>query len=130
MIVGGDLTKKWYVEYSIRNPKTDKMERVRTYEDINRFSTREERYESAKKIIESYSTAIQSGSISYQEFIEYEDLLLYDGQSSFSKTRMAKVGSIKVYLSDFLQIKKLEASTKSMNSYISKLRLFCFWAEK
>ena len=26
---GGDLTKKWYVEYSIRNPKTDKMEGLR-----------------------------------------------------------------------------------------------------
>ena len=127
---GGDLTKKWYVEYSIRNPKTDKMERVRSYEDINRFSTKEERYDSAQKIIESYSKAIQSGNISYQKFVEYEDLLLYDGQSSFSKTRTAKVGSIKVYLSDFIQIKKLEVPPVSLNSYISKLRLFCLWAEK
>jgi len=57
---GGDLTKKWYVEYSIRNPKTGKMERVRNYGEINRFSTREARLKSARKIIESCSKAIQS----------------------------------------------------------------------
>ena len=127
---GGDLTKKWYVEYSIRNPKTFKMERVRIYESINQFSTYEERFNLAQKVIVHYSKQIQSGNISYQEFVEYEDMLLYDGQGSFSKTRMAKVGSIKVYLSDFLKIKKLEVSSVSLRSYTSKLRLFCLYAEK
>ena len=78
---GGDLTKKWYVEYSIRNPKTLKMERVRIYECINQFSTYRERFDFAQGVIVHYSKQIQLGNISYQEFVE-EDMLLYDGQRS------------------------------------------------
>ena len=127
---GGDLAKKWYVEYSIRNPKTGKMERVRNYDGINQFSTYQERFDFAQKIIVNYSHLIRSGNISYQEFTEYEDLLLYDGQSSFSSKRLAKPGSIRIYLSDFLQLKKLEVSKKSLETYRSKLRLFCLYAER
>jgi hypothetical protein len=38
----GDLTKKWYVEYSIRNPKNGKMERIRIYDGIDQYSTYKE----------------------------------------------------------------------------------------
>jgi site-specific recombinase XerD len=70
------------------------------------------------------------GKISYQEFVEYEYLLLYDGQGSFSKERLAKPGSVRIYLSEFLQIKKLEINKKSFETYTSKLRMFCLYAER
>jgi hypothetical protein len=41
----GDLTKKWYVEYSIRNPQSGKMERIWIYDEINPFSTFRERFD-------------------------------------------------------------------------------------
>jgi integrase len=34
---GGDLKKKWHVEYSIGNPQSGKMERIRTYDGIGMF---------------------------------------------------------------------------------------------
>jgi integrase len=127
---GGDMTKKWYVEYSLRNPKTGKMERVRTYDAINRHSTATERYVQAKELIAKYTSEIRSGKITHQEFVEYEDMLLYDGQGSFSRQRSAKPGSIRIYLSEFLKAKQSEVSTKSMQTYISKMRLFCIYAEQ
>ncbi|MDR1098040.1 MAG: site-specific integrase [Tannerella sp.] len=127
---GGDLTRKWYVEYSIRNPQSGKMERIRVYDGINLFSTRQERFDFSQKIIKQFSEQIKEGSISYQEFVEYEDLLLYDGEGSFTRKRKAKAGNIKIYLSDFLQLKKLEVNKKSFETYQSKLRLFCLYAEK
>ncbi|MDR2913543.1 MAG: site-specific integrase [Tannerella sp.] len=126
----GDLTKKWYVEYSIRNPQSGKMERIRTYDGINQFSTYQGRYNFAQKLIKQYSEQIKAGDISYQEFVEYNDMLLYDGEGSFTRKRKAKAGNIKIYLSDFLQIKKLEVNKKSFETYRSKLRLFCMYAEK
>lgn len=126
----GDLTKKWYVEYSIRNPKSDKMERVRTYDKINQYSTYKERFDFAQKIIKEQSKSILNGSISFQELIEYNDMLLYDGQSRFTRKRMAKPGSIRIFLSDFLRIKEFEVSKKTIETYRSKLRLFCEYAEK
>ena len=125
----GDIKKQWYVEYSIRNPKTGKMERVKIYDKINKFSTYDERFDYAKKIIKDYSKQIKNGTISFQEFIEYEDMLLYDGQGSFSRKRLTKAGGIKKYLSDFLKKKKLEVVDKSYRSYQSKLRIFCSFAE-
>jgi hypothetical protein len=54
---GGNLTKKWYVEVSMRNPKTDVMER-RRFEKlgcqcINSLTTDSERRDIAAKIIEN-----------------------------------------------------------------------------
>ncbi|MDR1676215.1 MAG: site-specific integrase, partial [Tannerella sp.] len=127
---GGDLSKKWYVEYSIRNPQTDNMERVRLYEEINRFQTCRERYVCARKIIENCSNQIRNGRISYQEFVEYDDLLLYDGQGSFTKKRLATAGSMKIHLSEFLQKKKTEVGEGSLRTYTSELRLFYLYLEE
>jgi integrase len=127
---GGDLSKKWYVEYSVRNPQTDSLERVRLYEDINRLQTCRERYACAQKIIENYSNQIRHGQISCQEFVEYDDLLLYDGQGSFTKKRRAAAESLKVYLSEFLQQKKAEINAGSLRTYTSELRLFYLYLEE
>ena len=127
---GGDLTKKWYVEYSVRNPKTDKMERLRHYEDINVYSTCDERYACAKKIIRKYAEQIQSGDIAFRKFVEYEDMLLYDGQGSFTRKRMSPPGNLRIYLSEFLQQKKSEINETSLHTYTSELRLFGLYAEE
>ncbi|MDR1381352.1 MAG: site-specific recombinase, partial [Tannerella sp.] len=126
----GDLNKKWYVEYSIRNPQSGKMERVRIYDKINGYSTYNERFDFAQKIIKTLSDGIRSGSISFQELVEYEDLLLYDGEGGLSRKRQTKAGSIRIYLSDFLRMKELEINRKSFETYRSKLRLFCLYAER
>ncbi len=126
---GGDISKKWYVEYSIRNPQTGKMERIRHYDGINQYYTAKERCKYAEGIIADYSQKILSGSITYQEFNQYEDFLLYDGQRCFTKKSVAPVRSIRLYISDFLQIKKLEVNEDSLRTYISQLRIFCQYAE-
>ncbi len=126
---GGDLTKKWYVEYSIRNPQTGEMERVRHYDGINQFSTYKERIAAAQKAIKHYTKHIEAGIISHQKVLEYEDLLLYDGQGSFSKKRNAPAGHIKLYLSEFLKKKHLEVNVNSIRSYTSQLRVFYEYVE-
>ncbi len=41
----GDLTKRWYVYFSYRNPKTGRMKRIKNiYGITNRFKTKSERY--------------------------------------------------------------------------------------
>ena len=43
-IAGGDLTKRWYVYFSYRNPETGKLKRVTPiYGNVNKFKTKEER---------------------------------------------------------------------------------------
>lgn len=41
----GDLSKRWYVYYSYRNPETGKLKRMKNiYGKVNRFKTKEARY--------------------------------------------------------------------------------------
>jgi integrase len=127
---GGDLTKKWYVEYSIRNPQSGEMERIRNYDEINRFSTCKGRFAAARKVIKHYTDLILSGSISHKQLLEYEDLLLYDGQGSFTKKRMAPAGHIRIYISEFMRLKKMEVKKSSYETYRSKFRFFYLYIEE
>jgi hypothetical protein len=106
------------------------MERVRLYEEINRFKTCKERYACAETVIENCSNQIRNGQISHREFVEYDDLLLYDGQGSFTKKRLAPEGSLKIHLSEFLQKKKMEIIENSHHTYTSKLRLFYLYLKE
>jgi integrase len=127
---GGDMKKNWYVEYSIRNPQSGEMERIRHYDGINQFSTYGERFAAAQKIIEYYNRQITSGSISHQQVLEYEYLLLYDGQGSFTRKRTVPAGHIKIYLSEFLKVKQMEVNKTSIRTYTSQLRSFYHYAEE
>ncbi len=61
----GDITKKWYVELSMRDPQRDEMIRKRyeCYDDvnINSFSSAAERYRLAEKIIAELKQKIAAG---------------------------------------------------------------------
>ena len=42
---GGDLSKRWYLYFSYRNPKTGKLDRMKNiYGKANRYKTKAERY--------------------------------------------------------------------------------------
>ena len=121
---GKDLSKLWYVEYSLRNPVSGKMERYRNYEGFTNIDTIEERVVYAKKLIKELTKKIKSGEISCVEQIEYIDYLEYQGVSSFWKTKTTSANSIKIYASDFLQYKETEIVSRTMQTYRSKLRIF------
>ena len=127
---GGDLSKSWYVEYSCRNPRTDEMKRFRVSEGFEKFSTQEERYAHAEKIISNIKEQFEKGSIPFlKKEISYNDeLLLHSIVKRWGCERKSTVG-IRTYLSEFLVIKKAEVIPHSFQTYKSKLRIFCEWIE-
>jgi len=126
---GGDLNKLWYVEYSLRNFRIDKMQRFRHYEGFKELKTAEERVLYAQKLIKDYTGKIKSGKIKFEETVEYEDMLVYGGGSSFLKTKKAVKESIVIHVSEFIQWKKTEIAQKTLETYRSKLRLFVDFLE-
>ncbi len=59
---GGDLSKRWYVYYSFRNPETDKLERqVPIYNKVNFFETLKERKAAIKILREAVSAILKNG---------------------------------------------------------------------
>lgn len=128
---GGDLTKTWFVEYSCRNPRTDEMKRFRVYTGFAKLKTKEERYAFAEKIINDIKEKFAKGEIPFLEKeVNYNDELLYHNIAKrWGNERKGSIG-LRTYLSDFLAIKKVEVIPHSFQTYKSKLRIFCEWAEQ
>ena len=60
---GGDLSARWYVYYSFRNPETNKLERQpNIYLDINDYDTIRDRKKAAKLVQESLKDILINGN--------------------------------------------------------------------
>lgn len=120
----GDMNADWYVEFSIRNPESGKMERKRIYTGFKEIETYEARMEHGYKLVEEYTKRIKSGEISTEKMVEYEDELMFDTNTYKSRKRLGKENTFRVLASDFIVYKRSEVNKKSMQSYKSKLRAF------
>lgn len=128
---GGDLSKSWFVEYSCRNPRTDKMERFREYTGFSKLHTAEERYSLAEKIINDLNERLSKGWTPFEEkTISYQDQLISDNFAKRWGREREGVVNIRTYLSEFLQQKKTEVIQHSYQTYRSKLRIFSEWTEQ
>lgn len=121
---GGNINKDWYVEFSLRNPDTGKMERKRIYDGFKDLTSYEQKMDLANNLIKDYTERIRCGQISTQKMIEFEDELMFDTNTYKSRRRLGKENTFKVLASEFVQYKRSEVSGKSMQSYKSKLRAF------
>lgn len=118
----GSMQKKWYVEYSYRNPHTDEMQRFRTY--ITSFSAKE-RYSEAKKIIKDITDKLESGWNPCTETkVVYEDQLAYRSLARKYGSVKSEIESMSYLISEFLKSKQLEVNDKTYMTYQSRLRIF------
>ena len=127
---GGDLMKEWFVEYSMRSPYTGEMKRFREYRGLNALKTADERYSFAQTVIDEIKQNILNGWSPFEKPREtYQDNLLFDTVAKRWGTEKEGVVNIRMYLSEFLGVKKGSVSPRSYQTYQSKLRIFCEWAE-
>lgn len=127
---GGDLSKKWYVEYSCRDPHTNEMKRFRHYEGFSDLRSVRERYIYAEKIIFQIKTKLEKGETPFsEEIVTFQDELIYQTTASRWGKDRESIVNIRTYLSEFILLKKAEVSHSTYQTYKSKLRIFCEWAE-
>ncbi len=127
---GGDITKEWFVEYSMRDPYTGKMKRFREYRRLKSLKTADERYSYAQTVIEEIKRKILDGWSPFARPKEhYHDNLLLDTVAKRWGAEREGVVNTRMYLSEFLGVKKGSVSPRSYQTYQSKLRIFCEWVE-
>jgi integrase len=124
-----DLNKQWYVYYSYRNHKTNKMERFKEYEGLNEFKTVIQRSNHAKYLILKINTRIKSGWNPFED----EKRVLYNDTLEYNNVAI-KYGNLKktiynwnYYLSEWLEKKKQIVRHSTYQTYQSKFRVFCAW---
>lgn len=127
---GGDMSKEWYVEYSMRDPYTGQMKRFREYAGFKNIHSASERYALGERIVDAIKAKITSGWTPFDAMATtYEDNIMMDSVAKRWGNEREGVVTIRKHLSEFLGMKKAEVSPKSYQTYQSKLRIFCEWAE-
>jgi integrase len=116
---------KWYVQYSVRDVQTDKMNRFRIYDGFESCESDDGRISLAQKLIDEYTDKLQKGWTPYvQPKIIYEDHLMYSSQAAMSSRLRSESPTTNAYMSEFIEEKSSEVVSKTYETYVSKLRLF------
>lgn len=127
----GSLERPWFVFYSYRNPKSDKMIRFRVYDGINNLQKADARYELANTIINDYTAKIKRGWTPFEpEHVIYDDLIQYSHVADIYGQKRRTNLTIQIYLNEYLQRQKSRVAPKSFESYQSKTRKFAQWLDR
>lgn len=128
---GGNIEKEWFVEYSCRNPQTNKLKRFREYTGFSKLKTTKERYMLADRVINGIKEKLASGWTPFElKKITYEDELLQQHIADRWGRERESVVTLRAHLSEFLKMKKATVIPHSYQTYCSKLRIFAEWAER
>ena len=125
---GGDLSKEWYVEYSYRDERIDKLERYRIYEGFKQIDTAKKRQEHAQNIIKEITDKILSGWTPFDlESVVINNRIAYNIQARFYGSRETTDKNLFYYINTFLEEKSPILKKKTHQDYTSKLRIFYQW---
>jgi integrase len=92
----GDLSKRWYVYFSFRNPATDKLERqTPVYSGVNQFKTLKERKEAIKILAKAIETILENGYNPYDYSISIDESKKYNITEAVTFVLKLKENSLK-----------------------------------
>lgn len=121
---------KWYLYFSIRNPKTGRLHPVKIEKGFKNLADDKEREKYGKKLAEEYTKKIESGWTPWNngEYI-FSDQICYAKESeSYGNRRKSNI-TVRFLSSEFLLQYKTSLKPKSYSSYQSKMRIFCIWIQ-
>lgn len=129
---GGDLNKKWYVEYYYRVPGEVEPRKRRISEGLCKGSA-EERYANAKRIIETVTGWLKDPKLFTEHPDEKVKILRDERTTSPEADRYNEYeNAIKIenLTSDYLLFIKDAVAQKTYETYKSKLRYFATWIKE
>ena len=127
----GDMSKRWFIFFSYRNPRTCRMQRFRIYTGFSLINNKSDRYTHADKLIKDYSERLRNGWNPFEEDAEviYTDQLQYSNLAKIYGNQKKSNLTISVFLSQFLEKIKPTIRDETFHTYASKLRIFSLWLE-
>lgn len=128
----GDLKKQWFVFYSVRNPRTDKMERFKVSQGLNKFHSVKERTLAAQDICRNLEIKLKNGWSPFWDDSEviYEDHLAYDKITRIYGKKRSANKTIHFYASKYIEwlVGRIDREG-TLPTYQSKIRIFCMWID-
>ncbi len=127
---GGDLSKKWFIIFYVRDPRTGRLERQRIAKGINKFHTLKARKAAAEEMRQYWTDKLKSGWTPFtDESVIYDDNLEYQTFIKNYRTTKSRNGTFRYYASKYIDSIRTEIEDTTVSTYRSKLRLFDAWLE-
>ena len=104
---GGNLSKKWFVYYSVREPRTKKMQRFKEYDGLSGRDEDSRRVAAARKI-EFLTIKLKNGWSPFNDDSEavYEDQLQYRTITELYGKQRAANTTFRLYASKYIEALK------------------------
>jgi integrase len=127
-----DEKNKWYVQFSVKNPRTGAMERKKMYAGLHSIKNRAQRYKAAEKIILEYSEKLRAG---WNPFIDnttaiYSDQLQYKYAARIYQDRKAGNITVNYFINRYLKERLSGLDPNTISTYTSKYRVFEMWCQR
>lgn len=128
---GGDTSKRWFVEFYCKDPRTGKLERQKVYTGINKHQDPVTRQEIADQLCKKYTEKLKNGWSPFMDDLNvYEDNLQFQTHIKNYRKAKSKNGTFAYYSSLYLDsIKDSVDPEGTLPTYRSKLRMFNAWLE-
>jgi len=125
----GDISKKWYVYFSVRDPRTGKMVVKKIYKGMHMHKTKKHRTEAANEIIEKYTEKLRAGFNFLEDETQciYTDSLQYFNTAQIYKQQKKANRSFNYFASQFIDQHSAGLEHSTILTYKSKLRIFNTW---
>lgn len=124
----GDITKQWFVYYSVLNPASGKMKCFRIYNGFSDLKTVDERQKHGNKLIAKWKRKLLDGWNPFfeQDKVKYASLIRYDMDSKKTGSGVMTSKNFEYYSSKYLNYIKFTMNRRpaTYTSYKSKLRIF------
>lgn len=124
-------TEKWFIYFSVRDPKSDKMVRFKRSGRMNSLKTNKAKQAEAEKMVDEYRQKLRAGWTPFVDETEviYADTLHYQGVADMYSKKRASNRTLNYYSNKFLEHIKSEVREATLHSYKSKVRTFNAWID-
>ena len=129
---GGDINKKWFIYYSVKDHRDGKMKRFKDYTTLHKEKDPVKRLELAIKKAAQLKEKLLTGWTPFNDTTHaiYADQLQYKGIADIYGERRGSNKTVNYFASKYLERITSEKSHATMLTYRSKLRTFNLWIEK
>ncbi len=126
---GDDLSKKWFIRFSQRDPKDGKLKRIKVSGKMNQYLSVKKRYAEARRLINHYSKLMRTGWSYFEQqetIVVSNDVQVNKYQELRSKNRpFSRYADLWVSRA----VERGNVSKISMKSYVGPSRIICEWLE-
>ncbi|MCY7350046.1 MAG: hypothetical protein LH606_05195 [Cytophagaceae bacterium] len=121
----GASDTRWFIYFSCLHPITGKMQRVKKYDDLNRFSPKE-RPQRAKELRDFYRRKLRNGWDPFQDLLKY----VYKEAEPEPTISISAQTTIPEHLFNVLREQRRRLRPGTFRTYQSQIRLVAAWLKQ